>query len=78
MKHTIFRSLALLAIAFALTERTAHAYLDPGAGSYATQIIIATIAGAAFSVKSLLLRFRKPVKTTVPAENAATTSRENR
>lgn len=69
MKNTIFRMLLLFAIAFALTERNAHAYLDPGAGSYATQIIIATIAGAAFSFKSLLLRLKRPSKITIPVEN---------
>ena len=78
MKSTIFRSLALAAVAFAFTERNAHAYLDPGAGSYATQIIIATIAGAAFSIKSMLLRFRKPVKSVAPQENGSQTTRENR
>ena len=28
-----------------------HAYIDPGSGSYVVQIILATIAGAAFSLR---------------------------
>ena len=30
----------------------AHAYLDPGAGSYALQIIIASLLGGAFFLKT--------------------------
>jgi len=30
---------------------TAHAYIDPGSGSYALQVAIATLFGALFSVK---------------------------
>ena len=30
----------------------AHAYLDPGAGSYALQIIVASLLGAAFFLKT--------------------------
>ena len=32
-------------------SRPAHAYLDPGTGSYALQVAIASVFGALFSVK---------------------------
>ena len=53
----------LLATAFLLTENTAHAYLDPGSGSYATQILIASIAGGIFTLKNLISRYMKPIKS---------------
>ena len=45
-------SCALLAVlASLLLVREAHAYLDPGAGSYILQILIAGLFGALFMVK---------------------------
>lgn len=35
----------------------AHAYLDPGTGSYLFQIIIATVVGGLFSVKIFWHKF---------------------
>jgi hypothetical protein len=34
-----------------MLPRPAHAYLDPGSGSYIFQIIIGALLGAAFAVK---------------------------
>lgn len=45
-KLTIF----LLSVFFVL-PKTAHAYLDPGAGSYFIQILIGTVLGGAYLVK---------------------------
>ena len=39
-------------ILFLLLPQTAHAYLDPGSGSYVIQIVIASIAGAGLLIKS--------------------------
>ena len=43
---------------------TAHAYLDPGTGSYVFQMVIAVFLSAAFSIKhywhSLKARFARP------------------
>ena len=36
---------------FLLNLREAYAYIDPGAGSYVVEIIIATLLGALFAVK---------------------------
>jgi hypothetical protein len=45
-------SYALLAVlASLLLVREAHAYLDPGAGSYILQILIASLFGALFVLK---------------------------
>ena len=59
-----------LATAFLLTERNAHAYLDPGSGSYATQIIIASLAGGLFAIKNLIGRFVRPVKSSKESSTA--------
>jgi len=52
-----WRAIAISCIAFLITEKDAQAYLDPGAGSFATQILIAGAAGFAFSLRSFLARF---------------------
>lgn len=50
MKHK-GRILLLLVAFVALTARNAHAYLDPGTGSYVLQLVIAFFVGAVFAVK---------------------------
>ena len=47
-----------------LAMNPAHAYLDPGMGSYIFQIVIAAAIGAAFAAKIFLRRLftlRKPI-----------------
>ena len=46
-------SLVLVIVAFTLLNlpRTAHAYLDPGSGSYLLQILLAFFLGALFVAK---------------------------
>lgn len=41
----------LVATVWLASERPAHAYLDPGAGSVAAQVAIAGVAGALFGVR---------------------------
>jgi hypothetical protein len=53
----ILRSTVIFLAAFLLTDSPAHAYLDPGAGSFATQILVAGIAGTLFTVRSFFARF---------------------
>ena len=43
--------LALLAMALFFFPAQAHAYLDPGTGSYFIQIALAAIVGALFAVR---------------------------
>ena len=45
MLRILFLSLTLLALA-----RPAHAYLDPGTGSYFVQILIAGLAGGGYLI----------------------------
>lgn len=51
----MFNNLKITSIAVLLLSvvfiRTAHAYLDPGTGSYIVQIIIATMIGSSFAIK---------------------------
>lgn len=41
----------------------AHAYVDPGVGSYILQVVIGTIAAAGFGVKIFWRRIREAVRT---------------
>ena len=50
---------ALVAALLLLAPSTAHAYLDPGTGSYVLQMIIAGLLGAAFAVKMYWLRIKR-------------------
>lgn len=49
----------LLALSVLLIEaRPAHAYIDPGTGSYIFQVLIAGFVGAAFAVRVFWRRIR--------------------
>ena len=56
--YTTAGLLALAALVL-LTPTDAHAYLDPGTGSYVLQMIIAGLLGAAFAVKLSWLRIKR-------------------
>jgi hypothetical protein len=48
----------LVALALVLGVRDAHAYLDPGSGSYFIQILLAGLVGAAFAIRQSWMRIR--------------------
>ncbi len=54
----------LAACALAVLPSTAHAYLDPGSGSMALQILLATALGAVYAVRAywrkIRARFTRP------------------
>jgi hypothetical protein len=49
-------AVAVLAL---LVPYDAHAYLDPGTGSYVLQMIIAGLLGAAFAIKMSWVRIKR-------------------
>ena len=49
------------ALSCALVPRTAHAYLDPGTGSYVLQLVIALLLGASFGIKIYWRRLRSAI-----------------
>ena len=50
--HQYFYFFTLTSLSFYfLMTRTAHAYLDPGTGSYIIQIVLAALLGALFSLR---------------------------
>lgn len=53
MRHStcLAESLVFAALLLVASTQVAHAYVDPGTGSYVIQILIAALAGAAFAVK---------------------------
>ena len=53
MKHraTLGAGLILLVMALFVFPAQAHAYLDPGTGSYIIQIALAALVGALFTVR---------------------------
>lgn len=63
----IFDALALTVCLLLMTVRPAHAYLDPGTGSYAIQIGLAGLFGALFSLKSFWRRLAQTVRQIVSA-----------
>jgi hypothetical protein len=50
---------AFVAALLLLAPTAAHAYLDPGTGSYVLQMIIAGLLGAAFAIKMYWLRIKR-------------------
>ena len=62
MREPVLRYLAAIGTGAAaivlLVAPEAHAYVDPGAGSYFAQIVVAAIAGAALTVRTLWSRLR--------------------
>lgn len=53
MKHSrhLANSVVLVVLLLFASTQNAHAYVDPGTGSYIIQLIIAGLVGAAFAVK---------------------------
>jgi len=47
---TVVLKILVLTLAFLSLARQAHAYLDPGTGSYFVQILIAGIAGGGYLI----------------------------
>lgn len=62
---------AFLAVLVTLWASRAHAYLDPGAGSYALQIIVASLLGAAFFLKTQWHRVKSFLARLTGKENNA-------
>jgi len=53
MKHSqcLANSVVLASLLLLIPAHNAHAYIDPGSGSYILQLIIAGLLGAAFAVR---------------------------
>ena len=45
-------------VSLGLVPASAHAYLDPGTGSYILQIVIGSLLAAAFTIKAFWHRIR--------------------
>jgi len=45
-------------VSLGLVPASAHAYLDPGTGSYVLQIVIGSLLAAAFTIKAFWHRIR--------------------
>jgi len=55
----VIAAAAFVAALLLLSPTSAHAYLDPGTGSYVVQMLIAGILGAAFAVKMYWIRIKR-------------------
>lgn len=51
-KNKFYKALAFIILFFCVFTQDAYAYLDPGTGSYFLQILIASLLGALFFIKS--------------------------
>lgn len=47
----------LVALVLFIAPATAHAYIDPGAGSSVIQVFIASLVGGFFGIKMVFKRF---------------------
>ena len=52
MKNFNFKKLRFMAVFFALTPLTAHAYIDPGSGSALMSIIIGAFVAVGLAIKT--------------------------
>ncbi|MFH0853028.1 MAG: hypothetical protein V1853_01350 [bacterium] len=52
------KSIALLSLAGLLLAWPAQAYLDPGSGSFITQVVVATILGSLVALKVFFHRIK--------------------
>lgn len=66
-KNRLISLFLLTAYAMLFPLHTAHAYLDPGTGSYIIQVLFGFILGAAYTIKlywrriiAMITGFRKP------------------
>jgi hypothetical protein len=57
LRFWVLAPVAILALL--LIPKDAHAYLDPGTGSYVLQMIIAGLLGAAFAIKMSWMRIKR-------------------
>ena len=55
---SLLRIIALLTAVSCLFPRSAHAYMDPGTGSYILQLVIAALLGVSFAVKMFWMRIK--------------------
>ncbi|WP_309706675.1 hypothetical protein [Armatimonas sp.] len=55
---SLLKTTLLLIVLFDVTAIKAHAYIDPGAGSYAFQVALAGVAGLLVSSKLIIQKIR--------------------
>lgn len=79
-KQTLRSALEFIVVLTAIvvaSEQPAHAYLDPGSGSYALQIAIAGVMGALFSVKMFWSRIKESVSGRQNRDAVAAAAQKN-
>ncbi len=81
MKNGYLSLAILVVLAAAYPTGLAHAYLDPGTGSYFIQVVIGVVFGAAYTLRSfggrLLTGFKKqPAKKESSDETAQSDTHE--
>lgn len=62
---------------FHLQSRNAYAYVDPGTGSFFLQLLIASLLGAAFTIKKYFKRLFKESIDKAPVKSGAINNEEN-
>jgi hypothetical protein len=59
MKNSTFTHLVIGLVLFGLMPIDAHAYLDPGTGSYVLQLLVAGVLGSLFAIKMCWFRIKE-------------------
>ncbi len=62
--------IAVSAAGLLLLAAPAHAYLDPGTGSYVFQMVVAALVTAGFVLKSVWRRLRDRLRVRPPSERS--------
>jgi hypothetical protein len=60
--HNRSNALLLVALLLVITAQPAHAYIDPGTGSFVLQAAIAGLLGAAYALKTFWWRIASSMK----------------
>jgi drug/metabolite transporter (DMT)-like permease len=70
LAHLLAVPIAVIVLLFVFT-RQAHAYLDPGSGSYIFQLLLAALVGALFAVRIYWKRIRTFFRRLLSKEKSA-------
>jgi len=60
-----------------LQSKKAYAYVDPGTGSFLLQLLIASLLGAAFTLKKYFKRFFRKFSNKTPNTNGILINNDN-
>jgi hypothetical protein len=70
------KKVRILLLLTALVSPYAHAYIDPGSGSFLVQMAIASLIGAGFTIKMYYRNLKEKISTFFSGKKAEPTDKE--